>query len=166
MNYGIGDHVMYSSGEVCRIEGLERKNNGGGEMEYFCLVPVGSKGASYYVLREKLEERVRPVLTKEQILSVIDLIPSTEDIWDTDKNQRRHLYSRVLRSGDRRLLLGLIRGIYSEQQRRSAAGKTLAAEDERALAAACSIVDGEFSFVLGINREEVGGFIHSRLVNG
>ena len=165
MSYGIGDHVVYSSGEVCRIEGLERKSIGGGEMDYFRLVPIGSRGASYYVLREKLEERVHPVMTREQILSVIDRIPATEDVWDTDKTRRKSLYSQILKSGGRSRILGMIRGIYSEQQRRSAAGKSLAVDDERAFAAACSIVDGEFAFVLGIKEEEVGGFIHSRLVN-
>ena len=165
MSYSIGDHVVYSSGEVCRIEGLERKSIGGEEWDYFCLVPVGHKNSSYYVLREKLEERVRPMLTREQILSVIDLIPRTEDVWNADKNQRKSLYSQILRSGDHSRILGMIRGIYSEQQRRITAGKSLAADDERAFAAACSLVDGEFAFVLGIKEEEVGGFIHSRLIN-
>ena len=53
----------------------------------------------------------------------------------------------------------MLRGIYLEKQRREAAGKRLNSTDERTMRAAEDMINGEFSFVLGIKPEEVPEFI-------
>ncbi len=159
-----GEYVVYGSGEVCRVEEkVTRCFDGVNKNEYYKLVPVEYKNSAYYVPVKSAEGEIRRILTKEEILEIIDGIPQAEAVWYNDKNERKGYFESVLRSDDFMGLIGIIKSVYEERERRAGSGKRPIAADEKAFNAAEHIIHGEFAFVLGIKESEVGSFIKERL---
>lgn len=160
----IGEYVVYGGTEICRIDGTEEKCfDGMNNLSYYRLIPKDSPGAEYFVPDSKLSERTRPLLTREQILEVIDGMPSVKSQWINDKNERRSVFSRMVRSDDYGQILSVIKAMRGEQNKRTISGKRLNSTDEKVFTAAQKLLNREFAFVLGINEEDVDGFIRNRL---
>ena len=94
MSYNIGNYVVYCSKEICRIESKVKKCfNGVDEIEYFKLIPIRTKNSSYYIPCNNCESKVRNLLTKEEIYSLIDEMPEAETQWYEDKNTRKNIFN-------------------------------------------------------------------------
>lgn len=159
-----GEYVIYGSGEICCIEEItERCFDGVNKIKYYKIAPKEYKNSAYYVPVASAEKEIRRLLTKEEILEIIDSIPQSEAVWYADKNERKSYFESVLHGDDFSRLVGMIKAIYEERLKRSGDGKKLIAADERAFSAAEHIIHGEFAFVLGIPESEVGSFIRERI---
>lgn len=164
MDINIGDIVVYGGTQLCRVDSKEDKCFDGVTHEvYIKLVPVDEPGSSYFVREDKFGERTRPLLTKEQVLSVIDSMPRVEAEWVQNKNERRTRFAEILKGDDYSLILCMMKGLYEERGRRSSEGKRLMSADERAFSTARQLLRQEFSTVLGIPEDTVEEFIQSRL---
>lgn len=167
MSYNIGEYVVYGGTEICLIsEIVSRCFDGINQLDYYKLIPESAGNSSYYIPCLRFEEKVRPLLTREEIYGIIDDMPIVEEKWITDKSERRSVFSETLHSDDYRKLLGMMKGLYTEQQKRSSDGKQLMSSDEKTLATAQKLMHREFSFVLGIKEEDVSNFIQNRLNSG
>lgn len=159
-----GEYVVYGSGEVCRVEEkLTRCFDGVSKNEYYKLAPVEYRNSAYYVPVKSADSEIRRILTKEEIYEMIDSIPQAEAVWRSDKNERKDCFEAILRSNDLMGLIGIVKSLYEERERRIETGKRLIAADEKAFNAAEHILHGEFAFVLGIKETEVSEFIKHRL---
>jgi CarD family transcriptional regulator len=164
MDYRVGDYVVYGVNGVCKFDRVEMKNfSGSGERSYCILLPIDSKSSTYYVEEEKLSERVRKLMTKTEILDLIDSMPGIPMEWDDDNNQRRSDYREVLQSGDFRRLIGLTRALYGFREKQRENNKKLPVADDKSMKAAENILYSEFAYVLDIPYESVEGFITQRL---
>lgn len=163
--FDIGQNVVYAGSEICRIDGKVKKCfDGVKEQVYFRLIPEGSASSSYYIPEDKLDSRVRPLLTGDEILAVIDEMPKAEVKWNDNKTERTAMFGKALRSDDYKQILAVMKALYTERQKRSAQGrKGLMSADEKALTAAEKLMNKEFSCVLGIPESEVPVFIQNRL---
>lgn len=163
MELETGKYVVYRMSEICRIEGFEKKcADGVNEREYLVLSPISSGSARYYVPKETAGERIRALLSREEILDLIHGMVGAEE-WRSNPTERKQLQSEALSSGDYGRIASMLRGIYLEKQRREAQGKRLNSTDERTMKQAESMINGEFSFVLGIKPEEVPEFISRKI---
>lgn len=159
-----GEYVIYGSGEICCIEEItERCFDGINKIRYYKIAPKEYRNSAYYVPVASAEKEIRRLLTKEEVLEIIDSIPQAEAVWYADKNERKSYFEAVLHGDDFSRLVGMIKAIYEERKKRSNDGKKLIAADERAFSAAEHIIHGEFAFVLGIPESEVGSFIRKRI---
>lgn len=166
MSFNIGEHVVYGAGEICRIEEkINRCFDGITEREYFRLIPIYSKGSNFYIPSDDYEGKVRKLLTKEEIYTLIDEMPNAEAQWCEDKNQRKSQFFSVLRSDNYHELISMMRTLYLQREEQISKGKKLLAADERVMHEAEKLIHHEFSFVLGIDEKEIAGFIESRLVD-
>ncbi|MDR0987568.1 MAG: hypothetical protein LBL98_07755 [Ruminococcus sp.] len=163
MEYSVGDYVVYGVNGVCKFDRIEKKNFSGKEECYCILLPIDSKSSTYYVEEDKLSDRVRRVMTKEEILDLIDSMPDIPDEWDDDNNQRKSDYREVLQSGDFRRLIGLTRALYGFREKQREHNKKLPVADDKSMKAAENILYSEFAFVLQIPYESVENFITERL---
>lgn len=162
MELETGKIVVYRA-EICRVEGIERKSPDGiQEREYCVLVPLNSGSVRYYLPMEYSAEKVRGLLTREEVLELIHGMGG-EEKWYGNLAERRQRHSEVIASGDHRRIAEMLSALYHEKQRREAQGRKLNATDERTMKFAESIINGEFGFVLGIKPEEVPGFIEGEL---
>ena len=159
-----GEYVVYGAGEICCVEEItERCFDGVNKIKYYKISPEEYRNSAYYVPVDNAVKEIRRVLTKEEILEIIDSIPQAEAVWYSDKNERKNYFESVLRSDDFTSLVGMIKAIYEERKRRSDDGKKLIAADERAFSTAEHIIHGEFAFVLGIPEAQIGSFIRERI---
>lgn len=164
MSFETGQKVIYDGRELCSVGAVCRKCfDGVHEEEYFSLIPENSRGSCYYVPVDKLEGRIRPLMTKEELFSAIDSSRPDGSLWCSDKNERRAILSETVKSGDIRRIISMIRGLLEEKERRAARGKGLVSGDEKALVSACKVIGSEFSAVFGIPEEDVGRLIKDRI---
>ena len=164
MSFETGQKVIYDGRELCRIGEVCRKCfDGIHEEEYFSLIPENAPNSCYYVPADRLEGRIRPLMTREEIYAAIDGSLTENILMCSDKNQRKAVLSQTVKSGDSRLIIGMIRELFEEKTRRAAEGKELISCDEKALVSACRVIGSEFSAVLGIPEDEVGRLIEDRL---
>lgn len=164
MSYNTGEYVVYGGTEICLIsEIVSRCFDGINKQDYYKLIPENTWNSSYYIPCARFEEKVRPLLTREEIYSIIDDMPAVEENWITNKNERRSVFRETLHSDDYRKLLSMMKGIYTEQQKRISDGKHLTSSDEKVLEASQKLMHREFAFVLGIKEDDVSRFIADRL---
>lgn len=166
MPFENGEYVMYGSTGICRIDGTEKRSfDGIHTAEYVRLIPYNSDNSTYYIPAETIGEKVRKLISKEDIHAIIQRIPSIEITWDNDNGKRREIFTDLLKSDNYDRLFCLIKSVYDQRQKRMASGKRLAAADEKALKAAENLMCQEFSVVLGIKPEEVTDFITAEIEN-
>lgn len=162
LNLQVGEHVHYGTHGVCRVCGLERRNMGGSERMYFTLRPTGRENILLYLPQDAEPEkvRVRRLLSRQEIMDILDRAESIEADWISDSKLRRETFTRVLRSGDAALLLGMLKCIHNRQEQ---AGKPLPMSDQEMMHAAQRQLYSEMAHVLEMDESQVLPFILSRV---
>lgn len=162
------DVIIYGTQGVCRVEGIEEKAVGGKRKHYYVLKPVNDNGATIFAPtdNEHVLKKMRRLLTKEQILQLIDSMPEENAFWIENDNERKEYYRKVISSGDHMELIKMIKAVYIHKKEREAEGKRLHMVDEYFFRDAEQILYNEFQYVLGMkNKEDVMAFIFSRIEN-
>ncbi len=164
MQLETGRYVMYRGSEICRIEGFEEKSfDGVSKREYCVLVPAGAHGSKYYVPRECADTKLRSLLTRDEVLELIDGMKGDMPDWGENDPNRRERVNSVLSGGDYRLVISLLHSLYLEKHKRTEMGKKLLAADEKAMRSAEQLINREFAFVLEIPENEITQFISERI---
>lgn len=160
-----GSTVLYGSHGVCRVTGTASKSFGGQEALYYVLEPVYNDDATIFVPVDNpaLSAKMRRVLTEEEVRTMIREMPEEEPIQLGDTVQRRQICGEILRSGDRRRLVQLIKTLHVRQQARREQRKKPCAQDERIMKEAEKLLYEEFAYALNIRRDQVLPFILQEL---
>ena len=90
-------------------------------------------------------------------------MPHTESILIEDINLRKEKYTKILKSGDNKQLVKLIRTLYLEKEKKKVEGKKLYVNDEKIMTNAEKLLHEEFALVLDIKVDEVLPFILGKL---
>lgn len=163
MEFAKDQYVVYNGTEICRIGEKVIKNfDGVNESEYFSLFPKDSK-STYYVPADKINMHVRPILSKQQLLDIIDRIPSVKGEWIDDRNDRKTKFYDAVRNGDYERILPMMSGLYSEENKRAKTGKHLFLDDKKNFEWAKKLLHSEIAFSFGITVEEAEKLIVQRI---
>ncbi len=164
MNFAVGDYVMYGTSGVCRIEGTEKRNfDGEHEVEYLILLPINNSTSKYYIPTENMESKIRHLLNKDEIISLIDEMPQTEAVWYSDNNERKAMFNSIIKSDDYRSIISMVKSLHSQKIKRTSNGKKLNSSDENFMKRAESLMYQEFAQVLDIRVEDVEKYIINRI---
>ena len=87
-------------------------------------------------------------MTINEVYSLINTMPHTESIWIEDINLRKEKYTKILKSGDNKQLVKLIRTLYLEKEKKKVEGKKLYVNDEKIMTDAEKLLHEEFALVL------------------
>ena len=81
--YQVGDVVVYGVHGVCRIVELQIQRVNHKKVEYFVLEPVFQMTSRFFVpsQNEAALSKLRPILTKEEIESLVQSEDSCRDCW-------------------------------------------------------------------------------------
>ena len=163
--FQINDTVVYGVHGVCKIEDITMKEFMGSRKEYYVLKPISDSAATLYVPmhNEKLLEKMRKILSTQEVYHLIETMPQKEILWLKNENERKERYKRVIAQGDHSELIGMIKALYLQKQKREADGKRLYISDERFFKEAERILYDEFQYVLNIKRDELLPLIFSRI---
>lgn len=163
--YSIGEKIIYSQSGVCQVEDITVGEFYGEKTEYYVLRPVYDSGSLVYVPtdNEQLTSRIRGAMTRDEVGSLIEYMPSAENIWIYNDNKRKEEYSAILLENKPRRLTEMISTLRSRREEQRLKKKRLHIADEHFLERAQRILGDEISFVLGLDRGEVDSYITSRL---
>ena len=153
--------VLYGTNGVCKLVDIDVRDCGGRMVEYYILKPIYASNSTVFVPvnNEKLTSKMRYVLTKEEIDEKIRLIPESSPGWIDDERTRKERFKDIVSRADTFELIQLIKTLLEHQEAVMARGKKLHVADERMLQEAEKMICDEFSYVLGISKEEVPSYI-------
>lgn len=163
--YNINDTVLYGANGVCRISEICERDFSGTAKEYYILRPLANETMTIFVPVENkiLTDRMRRILSPEEIYELIGAISNEPIVWIDDDNERKEHYRTVISSGDRAALLKMIRELYLHKQDQLSMGRKAHLSDEQFLKEAEKLLYSEFSLVLNIKPDEVPNFIAERI---
>ena len=162
--YAVNDYVIYKGVGVCRIVAVENKTFDDVRYEdYLKLVPIGSRSSSYFVPVSAAKLRLRKPMTTDEVNSAIDDSANGEISLTRNSRERRSEIDTILKEGNCTRIISLIKTINLHTESCRTSGKKVLVSDENALRMAENMIYPEFSFVLGIDENEVAGYIGRRL---
>lgn len=161
MTMQIGDLIMHGTAGVCRVEGETTMD--GAEGKYYILCPLYVKNATFYTPMNSSKIKMRPVMSREDALALIESMPSIEPMVFRGMNEQKQRSAEVLKSGDSVQLVSLTKTIYNHRSRRSSVGKKIGSNDAAVLKKAETLLFGELATALEIPFEQVTGFVEQKL---
>ncbi len=163
--FKVNDTIMYGTQGICKITEITTKDFMGTKKEYYVLRPIHDAAATLYapVNNEKIEAKMRRILSEEEIYELIETMPYEEANWIENENARRERYKQIIADGNRTELIRMIKALYIRKKQREADGKHLYLSDERFFKEAERILYDEFQYVLKIKKDELMNFIFERI---
>lgn len=162
-----GDAVCYGSKGVCKIQEIQMLDITGQAQEYYVLIPVYDPRSRVYVPKENnlLTSRMRPALSAKEAKEFVGEFESAEPLWQSEETKRKQYFSELLANGERREILGMIKGIYRHKVELLELGKKLHISDERFIKEGERLIHGELAYAVGIPiadaHEYIKGIIRS-----
>lgn len=164
--FQVGDRVVYGFHGVCTIADSEQKRVDRRNITYLVLEPMDRGGSKYYVPVQNAAAmgKLKPMLSPEQMLMLLDSPPVHTEKWVSDENRRKQLYRELTASGDREALLRMVYTIYRHRDAQTAAGKRCHLCDENFLRDAEKVLLGEISATLGLDTESARTLLREKLM--
>ena len=161
-----GDIIFYGSTGVCRVEEVKMLGFSKSEKQqlYYILKPVYQEcNISAPVDSNKVF--MRPVITKEEAMSLIDTIPSikAEAFHCSVLRQLVEHYEAAFASHECSDLIKLTMSIQEKKRLCQEHKRKLGALDERFMKRAEDLLFGELAVALGIEKSDVPDYISQRL---
>ena len=167
MNFKENDYVVYKSSGVCRIISIEpQMMDGENEILYYKLKPLEDENSTYYVPVNSGGEKLRPLLSEEEVLNLIETIPRSEEeteIWSDNRRERKKIYTEILKGDDQKAMVQMISALYFRKQDFENRGGHFSSMDESAMKNAENLMLQEFSIVLKMSPEDVRAFIEKKI---
>lgn len=163
--FEIGELIIYGGNGVCRVEKIGPIDTGMGTKGrmYYTLNPLKNKDSRIFTPVDNEKVIMRPTMTKEDALSLIDQIQNVETLWIGDERRRETEYKEAVRKCDCREYVKIIKTIYLRKEARLADGKKVTAVDERYYAIAEENLYGELAVALGMDRDQTKTFVEQRV---
>ena len=162
--FKIGDWLIYGGKGVCKVIGIGplESAKSGSDRPYYTLEPKGS-GSRVFTPVDNQKVIMRPIISKEDALELIDHMEEIDLLWITDEKHREDHYKEALRTCDCREWIKMIKTIYTRKQKRLQQGKKMTSSDERFFKIAEDHLYNEFGLALGMESGEVETFITERV---
>lgn len=162
-----GQYVVYGTNGICTIEDITEMSftRGMAKAPYYILKPAATDSSTIFVPmnNEKLVSKMRSLMTKEEIDSLLLGMKDKELEWETDRRYRAENFHEIMTQGLTEDLLLMISCIYVRKRDLIKQGKKLPATDSNTLKQAEKLVEEEFSHVLGLEPWDVGKYIRTLL---
>ncbi len=161
-----GDYMIYGNNGVCKVESVGTIDTIPGipkDKLYYTLKPLYIKGSTIYTAVDNKKVLIRPLISKESALQLIDKIEEIETLWITNEKQREEVYKQELATCDCEELIKIIKTVYQRMQVRMSEGKKVTNSDRKYFKIAQDSLYGELAVVLGIEKEEVESFITEKM---
>lgn len=162
--FKVNDYVIHGSMGACRIIDIQKdKIVNNEENEYYVLKPVYDDNMTIKTPVNNSKVLMRPIISKDDVLSLIARMPQQETVWLNDNRERNQYFKTALKTGKTEEWAKLIKTIYLEKTEKAAAGKKLSKTDEDILKTAEKQLNEEFAIVLDISPDEVVPYILERI---
>lgn len=161
--FAVNDTVMHGTAGICKIADIRAEKFRGPEELYYILQPL-NENTTIYCPVEGTKVKLRKLLTVEEIYDLIKIMPDAENIWIDHDPTRKERFTEILKGGDYKELICLLKTLYYKREEKKQQGKKFHVADERIMNEAEHLLHGEFAYVLHIAEDEVEPFILGRVV--
>ena len=157
-----GDMVVYGTEGLYQVQEIADMKFGGKSDRYYVLRRGGS--VTYVpVSNEKGVSKIRSVLTRDEVMDLLETMPLESDPWITNDRERQAAFKNILLYGEIRDIILLARKLKFKQDEQESRGKKLHIADERTFREAEKIISEELAYALGIEKDKVIDFLVSKL---
>lgn len=163
--FKVGDMIYYANSGVCKVKAVGTPDISGVNEKriYYTLQPYYLKDSTIFTPVDNKKVMMRPILTRDEALSLIDEI---KDIGTIDVENEKGLeaeYKEAMGRCDCRELVRVIKTIYLRKKKRQAEEKKTTAVDERYFKAAEENLYGELALSLELSPEETRDYVLDRV---
>ena len=164
--FAVGDLIVYGARGVCRVKDITTLDWNAAETDrkYYVLEPL-FKDDVIYVPVDNKKVYMRPVMSEQEILDLIDHMPDVEsEIYKARSiKQLSRYYQAAIDSHECADLIRLTKSIHKKKEAADAQNKQLGQIDVRYMNHAEDLLFGEIAAVLDIPRDKVVSFIEERI---
>lgn len=164
--FEINDFVVHNTMGVNRITELIEETVNGEPTAFFMLEPAFGGNMRLKLPVAACEEKIRPVLTREEVDELIASIPAQESIWIEEDKVRYEEFRACLKTGVCENWIALIKTLTAKKEERANIGKQLTRVDADVLKSAEKNLTTELAVVLEIEPEAVLPYIFEQLPEG
>ena len=107
--------------------------------------------------------KMRKIITKNDIDTLIDSMPGRNPTWIENENERKEAYKQILAGGDQAAMVSMIQALYLHKKEREAEGKRLHLSDEHFMKDAEQLLYNEWQYVLHVDKAGLMNYIFSRI---
>ena len=159
--FQVQQKVVYGIHGVCIIQQIQEQIIDYQKKLYYVLVPVERSDTQYLIPvdNEMAVQKLRPLLTKEELICLLSHKAIAEDVWIPEENLRKMRYKELINSGDRPMLLAMVRTLRLHKKRQLEQGRKLHQCDDNFLRDAERLIYAEFSIVLDMSPAEVENYL-------
>lgn len=150
--YNVGQLVVYGGHGVCRVDGMEERTVDRKQVTYYVLKPLDHGQTEFYVPVHNpvALAKLRCLLTKQELVSLLRSEKTSENCWIPEENRRKQRYKELINSSDFASLVQMVNTLQIHRQQQLEAGKKFHLCDENFLRDAKRTLEGEISVVLEI----------------
>ena len=159
--YEIGDYVVYGSNGVCKVMAYGLVDHSGipSDREYYTLRPYYAPNSTIYAPVEGPRMILRPIISKEGALELVESLRSLEVLDVEDDAMRLQGYRRAFLTCDCLELAQVLKTIWKRTQGRMAEGKKATSEDDKYFRMAEECFYGEMAVAMELDKEGVRAHI-------
>lgn len=160
-----GDVIVCGTHGVCRVEKVGPLSSAVADRErlYYTLKPLYERGSVVFTPVDNEKMVIRPVISREEALRLIDGIRDAEALGIEDERKREENYKTALKSCRAEELVKMIKTINARKRSRAARGKKATDADSRYVKLAEDYLYGELAISLDLERDQVKAFIRERI---
>lgn len=165
--FQIGDLIIYGGTGVCRVQEItSREVPDGGTRPFYTLQPLYQR-CTITAPADSDKVFMRPIISGSEADRLIDTIPhrSAEAYHDRALRQLAKYYEDKIKSHDCGELIELTMSIHAKMELAASQNRKIGSVDERFMKRAQELLFGEFAAALGIEPDEVPGYIRDRIEN-
>lgn len=168
IQYNKGEYVSYAANGVCLIADIVVPDfDRNAKDPYYILKPTGDKATTVFISTKNdlLLSRMRRLLTKGEIDSLLTAVKDEAIEWVNDRKKRAEIFEEIIKNNDILEILRMIGCLYikKEELSKRVGYKMLTFSDHDLLDRAEKLIENEFSFVLGISKDEVPAYIKKQI---
>lgn len=147
--YEVGDKVVYPMQGAGVISEIETRDIDGEEVDYY-IIDVSCRNMELIIPVTAADEAsVRPVVDRETIDNVLDVLAAEATPMDEKWNRRNRDNMEKLKTGEIKQVAEVVRNLSRWQE-----GKSLSPGERKTLSNASQILRSEMELVLDISEEE------------
>ncbi len=161
--YQVGQRVVYGAHGVCDILDMEERMVDRKRISYYVLQPLEQSASRFYVPahNENALAKMRPLVDKQTLLTLLNSEEVREDCWIPDENRRKQYYRQLISSIDLESMIRMIRCLRQHKAELQQAGKRFHLCDENFLQDAQKILSSELTLVLEIEPQQLTAYLEN-----
>lgn len=163
--YQVGERIVYGETGVCEVAAItERTVASGQKKPCYTLKPL-YQTCTIYTPVDNTKVFMRPVISRDEALRLVSLIPSMQAQAYHSRVQREIVehYESALQTHECEDLIELTMSIYAKKQEAISQNRRVSAVDERFMRRAEDLLFGELAVALEIPREDVADYISRQI---